>query len=84
VLQHAIIAMAHQGGRFDYRRVMDLLRLQGIQDNHKRVFRQYQDPDPIGKRRRKRGLPIDAVPLASAQRFNEVWRMDSPRITPGS
>ena len=84
-MQHAIIAMAHQGGRFDYRRVMDLLRLQGIQDNHKRVFRQYQDSNlSVEKRCRKRGLPIEAVPQASTQRLNGVWSMDSPRITPGS
>ena len=77
ILQQTIVAIAHQRRRFGYRRVIDLLRVQGHQDNHKRVFRLYQDANlSVGKRRRKRGLPMETVPLASARKLNEVWSMD--------
>jgi putative transposase len=77
VLQQAIVTIAHQRRRFGYRRVIDLLRVQGFADNHKRVYRLYQDAHlSVGKRRRKRGLPCETVPLAAAQRINEVWSMD--------
>jgi putative transposase len=76
-LQQAIITIAHQRRRFGYRRVMDLLRVQGALDNHKRIFRLYQAAGlSVGKRRRKRGLPMESIPLASANRINEVWSMD--------
>jgi len=76
-LQQAIVAIAHQRRRFGYRRVIDLLRVQGHQDNHKRIFRLYQDANlSVGKRRRKRGLPMETLPLASARKLNEVWSMD--------
>jgi len=77
VLQEAIIGIARQRRRFGYRRVIDLLRVQGFTDNHKRVFRLYRDANlAVGRRRRKRGYPVEAIPLASAQRINEVWSMD--------
>lgn len=77
MLQDAIISIARKCRRFSYQRVIDLLRAKAFTDNHKRVIRLYQDANQsVGKRRRKRGLPCEAVPLVAAERINEVWSMD--------
>ena len=41
-LQARIIDLAHARRRFGYRRIHDLLRREGVQANHKKVYRLYQ------------------------------------------
>jgi putative transposase len=65
--------------RFGYRRLKVLLRREGFQVNHKRVYRLYVE-EKLGLRRKRgrRRLPTAAarVPLKLPLRSDEVWTMD--------
>ena len=57
-LKERIKAIAHQRRRFGYRRIHDLLRMQGIEVNHKRIYRLYTEQKLSVKRRKKVKRPI--------------------------
>jgi putative transposase len=65
--------------RFGYRRLLVLMRREGWQVNHKRLYRLYVE-EKLSLRRRKgrRRLPTAAarVPLKLPVRSDEVWTMD--------
>ena len=42
-LRERIKVIAHQRRRFGYRRIHDLLRFQGVEVNHKRIYRLYTE-----------------------------------------
>jgi hypothetical protein len=46
-LRSKIKEIAHQRRRFGYRRIHDLLRLQGICVNHKRIYRLYSEQNCV-------------------------------------
>jgi len=76
-LQSRMVELAGERRRFGYRRLHALLRREGVEANHKRVFRLYQDAGLAVKRRRKRhGVAVEREPLALPSRPNEVWSMD--------
>ncbi len=43
ILQGRVVELAHVRRRFGYRRIHALLRREGVEANHKRVFRLYQE-----------------------------------------
>ncbi len=54
-----------------------LLRREGIEFNHKRIFRLYQGAGLAVKRRRKRcSVAVERSQLALPSLPNEVWSMD--------
>jgi putative transposase len=62
---------------FGYWRIHALLRREGVDVHHKRIFRLYQAAGLAVKRRRRRcGVPVEREALASPSRPNEVWSMD--------
>jgi putative transposase len=63
--------------RYGYRRLHILLRREGWEVNHKRVYRLYcQEQLSVRiKTRRKHAVRV-RVPLAGAQRINQRWSMD--------
>jgi putative transposase len=63
--------------RFGYRRIHALLRREGSQANHKRVYRLYRLAGLAVTRRKKRvRVAVEREPLFLPERSNEVWSMD--------
>lgn len=63
--------------RFGYRRLHALLRREGWEVNHKRVYRLYVEEQLwVRKRHRKRRLSARRAPLLVPTQANEVWSMD--------
>ena len=63
-LQARIIDLAQARRRFGYRRIHDLLRREGVQANHKRVYRLYSEAKlSVRKRRRRKLVTVDRQAL---------------------
>ncbi len=64
--------------RWGYRRLLVLLRRDGIPDNHKRVYRLYREErlQVRQRRRRKQRLGRGSEPPVTPQRPNERWSLD--------
>jgi putative transposase len=76
-LKVRIVDLAHARRRFGYRRIHDLLRREGVQVNHKRIYRLYREAAlSVRKRRRRRQVMVDRQVLQVANRPNEVWSID--------
>lgn len=72
-----MVSLAQVRRRFGYRRIHVLLRREGRQVNHKRVYRLYRQADlSIRKRKKRRGVMVPREPLQLPRRRNEVWSMD--------
>jgi putative transposase len=72
-LQQRMVELAAERRRFGYRRIHALLRREGIDANHKRVFRLYQEADLSVRRRRKRQrVAVEREPLCTPVRPNAV------------
>ncbi len=64
-LQARMVELAGERRRFGYRRLHALLRREGVDANHKRIFRLYEDAGLAVKRRRKRhGVAVEREQLA--------------------
>ena len=76
-LREQVQQLAYQHKRFGYRRIHDLLRLQGLLVNHKRIWRLYREQNLSVRKRRKVKRPTGVrVPRPVASVINEVWSMD--------
>jgi putative transposase len=76
-LSARIVELAHRRRRFGYRRIHDLLRAEGRQDNHKRIWRLYSEATLAVRRRKKIKRPVsERAALSQATRPNEEWSMD--------
>lgn len=76
-LQQRMVELAAERRRFGYRRIHVLLRREGVEANHKRVFRLYQEADLGVRRRRKRQrVAVEREPLCTPAQPNAVWSMD--------
>ena len=63
--------------RFGYRRIHVLLRREGWQVNHKKVYRIYREEDlAVRTKPRKKLANRPRVPLERASEPNEQWSMD--------
>lgn len=72
-----MIELAAERRRFGYRRIHVLLRREGHQANHKRIFRLYQGAKlAVPKRKRRRGIAVERHPLTLPETPNQVWSMD--------
>ena len=76
-MRQRLRALAHERRRFGYRRLHVLLRREGFQVNHKRLFRIYRDERLMVRRRggRKRALGTRA-PMLIPQWPNDRWSLD--------
>ena len=78
-LRERLRELAAARRRFGYRRLTVLLKREGFQVNHKRVYRLYVE-EKLGLRRKRgrRRMPTAAarVPLKLPLRSDEVWTMD--------
>lgn len=76
-LSTRIVELAHERRRFGYRRIHDLLSLEGHQVNHKRVWRLYKLANLSVRKRRKVKRPTgERQPLAASQHINDTWSAD--------
>jgi putative transposase len=76
-LRSRLRTLAEQRTRWGYRRLHVLLRREGVEANHKRVYRLYREEGlAVRRRRRKRVWSGVRVPLQEASRPNERWSMD--------
>jgi len=72
-----IVELAQERRRFGYRRIHALLRRDGVDANHKRVYRLYREANLAMKRRKRRKcVAVPREPLSLPTRRNEVWSMD--------
>ena len=76
-LSTRIVELAHERRRFGYRRIHDLLSLEGHRVNHKRVWRLYKLANLSVRKRRKLKRPTgERQPLAASQHVNDTWSTD--------
>ena len=76
-LRQRIVQLAHERRRFGYRRIADMLRADGEVVNDKRVYRLYRAEDlAVRKRRGKKRLKLERMPLHVCSAINEVWSLD--------
>lgn len=76
-LQARLVELAGERRRFGYRRLHALVRREGIQVNHKRIYRLYSDAGLSVRRRKKRhGVAVERQVLELPSAPNQVWSMD--------
>jgi putative transposase len=76
-LKARIVDLAHARRRFGYRRIHDLLRREGVEVNHKRIYRLYSEAAlSVRKRRRRKQVMVDRQALYIPAGPNEVWSID--------
>jgi len=60
-----IVELAQERRRFGYRRIHALLRREGIEINHKRVYRLYREANlAVKRRKRRKGVAVPREPLS--------------------
>ncbi len=76
-LQARLVELAGERRRFGYRRLHALVRREGIEVNHKRIYRLYSDAGLSVRRRKKRhGVAVERQTLELPSSPNQVWSMD--------
>lgn len=76
-LTERIKAIAFERRRFGYRRVHQLLRREGAEVNHKKVYRLYREAGlAVRKRKRRKGVMVERQPLTLPDAPNRTWSMD--------
>lgn len=76
-LRTRLVELAAERRRFGYRRLHALVRREGIEANHKRIYRLYSQAGLAVRRRRKRErVAVEREPLSLPSAPNEVWSMD--------
>jgi putative transposase len=76
-LSTRIVELAQERRRFGYRRIHALLRREGHEVNHKRVYRLYSAANlAVKRRKRRKGVRVPREPLTLSTQRNEVWSMD--------
>lgn len=69
--------LSHERHRFGYRRLHVLLKREGLQINHKKVYRIYcQENLQIRKRKSRKKVPSSRGSLQKSTRPNEHWALD--------
>lgn len=78
-LRMALRNVALERPRFGYRRVWVMLRRQGWAVNRKRVYRLYRKEGLAVRRRKRKRVAVERLPLPVPTRTNELWTMDFTR-----
>ena len=77
IYQGASLTLALERRRSGYRRIWQLLRREGLHVNHKRVYRLYHLSGlGVKRRRRRKGLATERLPLLRPEAPNLTWSMD--------
>jgi len=75
-LRARLRAHAEARPRWGYRRLHVLLDRDGVQVNHKRVYRLYREEGLAVRRRRRKRLAVTRQPMPAPQQVTERWSMD--------
>ena len=75
-LRERLRSLAHQRPRWGYKRLHVLLLREGVQVNHKRVYRLYREEDLAVRRRKRKRVAIPRQVRAHPVQPNERWSMD--------
>lgn len=76
-IQARLTELAGERRRFGYRRLHILLRREGLEVNHKRVYRLYNEAGlTVKKRKRRKGIAVERQALELPEGPNQVWSMD--------
>src|SRR5436305_12846404 len=75
-LREKLVELAREKPRFGYRRLHVLLRRDGEQVNHKRVWRVYREAGLCVKRRKRKRLVRAGMKPAIAITANQEWALD--------
>lgn len=76
-LSVCITELALERRRIGYRRIWQLLRREGLCVNHKRIYRIYNlNGLSVKRRRRRKGLATERLPLLRPDAPNLAWLMD--------
>ena len=79
-LRLALVRLAKQYGRYGYRKIAELLRIEGWQVNHKKVERLWREEGlqiPQRHRKRKRLYHKDSSVIRLRPRYhNHIWSID--------
>jgi putative transposase len=75
-LREKLVELAREKPRFGYRRLHVLLRRDGEQVNHKRVWRVYREAGLCVKRRKRKRLVRAGMKPAIATTANQEWALD--------
>ena len=76
-LQARLVELAGERRRFGYRRLHALVRREGVQVNHKRIYRLYSDAGLSVRCSKKRhGVAVERQALELPSSPNQVWSMD--------
>jgi putative transposase len=72
-----LIELAAERRRFGYRRLHILVQREGIEANHKKVYRLYRQAGlAVRRRKRRERVSVEREPLRLPSAPNEVWSMD--------
>ena len=81
-LRQRLRALAAERPRYGYQRLWVLLRREGWQVNHKRIYRLYREEGlKLRKRRRRARAQVERVPLPLPTKADERYSMDFMRDT---
>lgn len=76
-LRDRLNELAHERRRFGYRRLHALLRREGFEVNHKRIYRLYSESGlAVKKRKKRKGVAVERQPLVLPDGPNQTWSMD--------
>ncbi len=75
-LRERLVALAREKPRYGYRRLHVLLQRDGIEVNHKRVWRVYHEAGLSVKRRKRKRLVRVGRPLEEVFAANDEWALD--------
>lgn len=76
-LKKRLKELAYEHRRFGYRRLHVLLKREGFEVNHKRVYRLYREEGlNVRRRKKKRVSRREREPITEPDRPNERWSMD--------
>lgn len=83
-LRQRLRELAADRPRYGYKRLWALLRREGCQVNHKRVYRLYSEEGlKLRRRRRRARAHVERIPLSLPSRADERYSMDFMRDTLG-
>ena len=75
-LRERLRSLAHQRPRWDYKRLHVLLLREGVQVNHKRVYRLYREEGLAMRRRKRKRVAVPRQVRERPVQPNERWSMD--------
>ena len=75
-LRSQVVELAREKPRYGYRRLHVLLRWQGVEVNHKRLYRVYREAGLAIRRKKRKHCVRVGQPMRAATAANQEWALD--------